>query len=109
MDLVFSIDLLVFNAAQYTAGADVVGIMTELGLRLTNVQYNGRSYGSWCNTFYNRNTVSLYTFCIEINRDLKKNDKIHNPFYISIHLFSFNHREFIAYYYNHSAQLKLGQ
>ena len=68
MDLVFSIDLLVVNAAHYTAGGDVVGIMTELGLRLTNVQYNGRSYGS-CNTFYNRNTVSLG---IEINRDCKK-------------------------------------
>ena len=54
-----------FNAAHYPAGGDVVGIMTELGLRLTNVQYNGRSYGSWCNTFYNRKTVSLG---IEINR-----------------------------------------
>ena len=64
MDLVFSIDL-VFNAAHYTAGGDVVGIMIELGLRLTNVQYNGRSYGSWCNTIYNRNTVSLG---IEIKR-----------------------------------------
>ena len=45
--------------------------------------------------FYNRNTVSLG---IEINRDCKKksHDKIHNPFYISIPLFSFIHREFIA-------------
>ena len=94
MDLVFSIDLLVFNAAHYTAGGDVVGIMTELDLRLTNVQYNGCSYGSWCNTFYNRNTVSLG---IEINRDCKKksHDKIHNPFYISIPLFAFINREFI--------------
>ena len=68
MDLVFLIDL-VFNASHYTAGGDVVGIMTELGLRLTNVQYNGRSYGSWCNTFYDINTVSLG---IEINTDCKK-------------------------------------
>ena len=67
MDLVFSIDLLVFNAAHYTAGGDLVGIMTELGLRPTNVQYNGRSYGSWCNTIYNRNTVTLGIH-IEINR-----------------------------------------
>ena len=43
------------------------GIMTELGLRPTKVQYNGRSYGSWCNTFYNRNTVTLGIH-IEINR-----------------------------------------
>ena len=89
MDLVFSIDLLVFNAAHYTAGGDVVGIMTELGLRLTNVQYNGRSYGSWCNTFYNRNTVSLG---IEINRDCKK--KVMTRYttlftFLSLYLFSF--------------------
>jgi hypothetical protein len=43
------------------------GIMTELGLRLTKVQYNGRSYGSWYNTFHNRNTVTLGIH-IEINR-----------------------------------------
>ena len=96
MDLVFSIDLLVFNAAHYTAGGDKwYDIMTELGLRLTKEQYNGCSYGSWCNTFYNRNTVSLG---IEINRDCKKksHDKIHNPFYISIPLFAFINRESIA-------------
>ena len=62
-----SIDLLVFNAAHYPAGGDVVGIMTELGLRQTKVQYNGRSCGSWCNTLYNRNTVTLGIH-IEINR-----------------------------------------
>ena len=67
MDWVFSIDLLVFNAAHYRAGVDVDGIMTELGLRLTKAQYNGRSYGSWCNTIYNRNTVTLGIH-IEINR-----------------------------------------
>ena len=43
------------------------GIMTELGLRQTKVQYNGRSCGSWCNTLYNRNTVTLGIH-IEINR-----------------------------------------
>ena len=37
------------------------GIITELGLRPTKVQYNGRSYGSWSNTFYNRNTVTTVT------------------------------------------------
>ena len=35
------------------------GIMTELGLRPTNVQYNGRSFDSSCNTFYNRNTATI--------------------------------------------------
>ena len=43
------------------------GIKTELGLRLTEVQYNGRSYGSWCNIFYSRNTVTSGNH-IEINR-----------------------------------------
>jgi hypothetical protein len=43
------------------------GIMTELGLRLTKVQYNGCSYGSWCNTYYNINTTTLGIH-IEINR-----------------------------------------
>ena len=44
------------------------GIMTKLGLRLTKVQYSGRSYGSWCKTFYNINTLTLGIHIVEINR-----------------------------------------
>ena len=32
--------------------------MAELGFRPTEVQYKGSSYGSSCDTFYNRNTVT---------------------------------------------------
>ena len=55
MDLVFSIDILVFNV-QLITQQEVMwyGIMTKLSLRLTKVQYNRHSYGSLGNTFYNR-------------------------------------------------------
>ena len=66
MGLGFSIDLLVFNGAHEVMWYSVI---TELGFRLTKVQYNGCNYCSCCNTFYNINTVTLGIH-IEINKSL---------------------------------------
>ena len=39
--------------------------MAELGFRPTEVQYKGSSYGSSCDTFYNRNTVTAGIFILK--------------------------------------------